>query len=81
MNSELHKNIATDLNKQDVLFNTEVINIPKEKKLYKNELKKLDNQNIWKLNDGSNDDQLKAVTGICFMLGSLVLMGLYSNLM
>ena len=28
----------------------------------------------------SNKDQLKAVTGICFMLGVLTIIGLYSNL-
>ncbi|NMN67571.1 hypothetical protein VP91_00007150 [Candidatus Pelagibacter ubique] len=80
MSSEIHKNIENALNKQDVLFNAEVINLTKEKNFNKSELNKIDNQNIWELNDGSNDDQLKTVIGICFMLGSLILMGLYSNL-
>jgi len=39
-----------------------------------------DNLNFWKLDDESNGDQLKTVIGICLMLGSLFLMGLYSNL-
>jgi hypothetical protein len=81
MSSEIHKYIETALDKQDVLFNGEVINFPKEKNLNNVELKKLDNQNVWKINDESNDDQLKAVTGICFMLVSLIVMGLYSSLM
>ena len=80
MSSEIHKYIETKLDKQDALFKAEVINFPKEKNLPSIELKKLDNQNIWKINDGSNDDQLKAVAGICFMFGALIIMGLYSIL-
>jgi hypothetical protein len=80
MSSEIHKYIETALDKQDVLFNTEVINFEKEKNLNNIEQKKLNKQNIWKINDESNDDQFKAVTGICLMLGALIIMGLYSNL-
>ena len=80
MSAEIHKYIENALDKQDVLFNAEVTNHLKEKNLYKSELKKLDNQNVWKINDESNYDQLKTVIGICFMLGSLTVMGLYSNL-
>jgi hypothetical protein len=80
MSLEIHKNIETFSGKQKVLFDAEVINFSKEKNYNKNKLKKFDNLNIWKLNDKSNDDQFKAVVGICFMLGSLFLMGLYSNL-
>ena len=35
---------------------------------------------IWKIGDKSNNDQLKAVTGICFMFGVLFLIGLFANL-
>ena len=80
MSSEIHNYIETASDKQDALFNAEVINFSKEKNYNKKKLKKFDNLNIWKLNDKSNEDQLKAVIGICFMLGSLILMGLYSNL-
>ena len=80
MSAEIHKYIENALDKQDVLFNAEVTNHLKEKNLYKSELKKLDNQNVWKINDESNYDQLKTVIGICFMLGSLIVMGLYSSL-
>ncbi|MDA8569424.1 hypothetical protein OAM39_02395 [Candidatus Pelagibacter sp.] len=79
MSSEIHKNIKSFSGKQKVLFDVDVINFSKEKNYNKIRLNKFDNQNIWKLNDESNDDQLKAVIGICFMLGSLFLMGLYSN--
>jgi len=34
---------------------------------------------FWKINDTSNNDQLRAVVGICFMFGALIVMGLYSN--
>ena len=80
MGSEIHNYIETALDKQDALFNAEVINFPKEKNLPNIQLKKLDSQNVWKINDESNNDQLKAVAGICFMFGALIVMGLYSNL-
>jgi len=80
MSLEIHKDIETASNKQNTLFDAEVINLSKEKNLIKSKQKKLDKQNIWELNDGSNDDQLEAVIGICFMLGSLIVMGLYSSL-
>ena len=80
MSLEIHKDIETASNKQNTLFDAEVINLSKEKNIIKSKQKKLDKQNIWELNDGSNDDQLEAVIGICFMLGTLIVMGLYSNL-
>ena len=80
MSSEIHKYIETALDKQDALFKAEVINFPKEKNLPNIGLKKFDNKDVWKINDESNDDQLKAVAGICFMFGALIIMGLYSNL-
>jgi hypothetical protein len=80
MSSEKHKNLETFSDKQKVLLDAEVINFSKEKNHNKNKLKKFDNQNIWKLSDKSNDDQLKTVIVICFMLVTLIVMGLYSNL-
>tara|TARA_Y100000389_G_C17307520_1_gene436191 strand:+ start:618 stop:863 length:246 start_codon:yes stop_codon:yes gene_type:complete len=80
MSSEIHNYIETALDKQDALFNAKVINFPKEKNPTKIVSKRLNNQNFWEINDESNDDQLKAVAGICFMLGALIIMGLYSNL-
>ena len=80
MNSEIHKNIETFSDKQNVLFEPEELNFSKERNYNKNKLNKSNNQSIWKINDVSNEDQLKAVIGICFMLGSLLLMGLYSSL-
>ena len=78
MSSELQKQINLTKEKELNLFNTQVINFPKEIEIKRNQILKSDV--IWKIRDKSNNDQLKAVTGICFMLGALVLMGLYSNL-
>ena len=77
MSSEIHKYIETAIEKN---LNAEVINFPQEKKI--KEITNLNKSNyyVWKINDKSNDDQLNAVTGICFMLGALIVMGLYSNL-
>ena len=80
MSSEIHKNRETTSDKQDVLFNGEIKNFLKEKSLNKIELNKLDNQSVWNINDGSNEDQLKTVIGICIMFVSLFAMGLYSYL-
>ena len=80
MSSEIHKNIESFSDKQKVLFDAKIINFSKEKNHNKNKLKKYDDLSFWKLNDESNDDQLKTVIGICLMLGSLFFMGLYSYL-
>ena len=48
-----------------------------KKKLKNSELDKKD---YWKINEQANNDQFKAVTGICFMLGFLLVMGLFANL-
>ena len=78
MSSELQKQINPSKEKELNLFNAQVINFPKEIEIKRNQTLKYDV--TWKIGDKSNTDQLKAVTGICFMLGALVLMGLYSNL-
>ena len=84
MSSELHKYIETAIEKKGNLLNAEVINFPNDKK--ENNFQDLkndtsDTHDFWKINDKTNDDQLKAVMGICFMFGTLVLIGLYSNLL
>ena len=79
MSSELHKQIDLTKEKEFNLFNAKVINFPKEKEIKQNQT--LKSPVVWKIGDRSNIDQLKAVTGICFMLGALILMGLYSNLL
>ena len=78
MSLEVHKYIETALEKKKLLFNAEVIDLNEIKKNTSKEFK-LSDLNVWKLRDKSNSDQLRAVTGICFMFISLVVMGLYSN--
>tara|TARA_B100000003_G_scaffold20388_1_gene16426 strand:- start:82 stop:327 length:246 start_codon:yes stop_codon:yes gene_type:complete len=80
MSAEIHKYIETSLEKKQNLFNSSVINFPSDKKLNKNDIFNIDTGNFWNIGDKSNKDQLKAVTGICFMLGTLTIIGLYSNL-
>ena len=80
MSQEVYKYIETALEKKKTLFQAEVINLNQIKKKSSKEFE-LPNLNFWKLKDKSNNDQLRAVTGICFMFISLVVMGLYSNLL
>ena len=77
MSSEPHKHIKISEEKKLNLLNAQIINFPNKKNKDKN--KKLESEFFWEILDKSNNDQFKAVTGICFMLGALVLMGLYSN--
>ena len=81
MSSELHKYIETAIDKKEKLLNAEVLNFPSEKKLSETKNFALDTYKFWEINDKSNGDQLKAVTGICLMFGALFLMGLFSNLL
>jgi len=80
MSTEVHKYIEEALEKNQNLFDAEVINFPKEKKIQKIKVFKKDVNSFWKINDEANDDQLKAVIGLCFMFGALIVIGLYSNL-
>ena len=79
MSSEVHKYIETALEKKKNLFNAEVLNFPKDKKIKVSNKFQFHNKNIWKIKDESNSDQLRAVTGICLMLVSLIVIGIYSN--
>tara|TARA_Y100000816_G_scaffold286581_1_gene267944 strand:+ start:1259 stop:1504 length:246 start_codon:yes stop_codon:yes gene_type:complete len=79
MSSELHKYIEAAIEKKGNLLNAEVISFPHEKEIKKKKNFKLDAYDIWKISDKSNNDQLKAVTGICFVIGTLTVIGLYSS--
>ena len=81
MSSEVHKHIEKRLIKNKSLFNAKVLNFPNDKKLDRSKNSKIIDDKFWSINDKSNDDQLKAVIGVCFMFGALILMGLYSNFM
>ena len=80
MSSEVHKYIEKALEKNQNLFDTELINFPKNKKPQEIKAFKQDINSFWKISDGTNDDQLKAVIGLCFMFGTLIVIGLYSIL-
>ena len=79
MSSEVHKYIEDRLEKNANLFNAEVINFPNDEKMDSEKISKAKIDKFWKINDTSNNDQLSAVVGICFMFGALIVMGLYSN--
>ena len=80
MSSELHKYIETAIEKKQNLFNADVLSFPKNKKINNYQNLRFNNKTHWNINDNANNDQLKAVTGICFMLAVLSLIGLLSNL-
>jgi len=80
MSSELHKYIENAIEKNENLFNAEVLNFPKDKKIKVSNNIKLDKEGYWKINDNSNSDQLKAITGICLMFGFLLILGTVANL-
>ena len=80
MSSEIHKHIEEALDKKENLFNARVINFPNEVKIDNSNNSKLKDNNFWRISDKSNSDQLKAVIGVCFMFGTLIIMALYSTL-
>ena len=81
MSSEATKYIDTTISKKKSFLNAEVLEFPHEISEYNSKNLELKSQNFWEIRAKSNDDQLKAVIGICFMIGSLLLMGLYSSLL
>ena len=74
MSSDVHKYIETALDSKKNLFEAEVIDFPNNKKL--------ENFSTWQLYNKSDieddGDQLKAVTGVCFIFSILTILGLYS---
>ena len=79
MSSEIHKYIETAIDSKKNLLNAEIIDFPNDYE--KNNKRDLvfNSNTFWKITDKSNNDQLKAVTGICFILAILTIAGLYSN--
>ena len=81
MSSELHKYIEKAIDKKENLLKAKILKFPNENNQnYNTDLKKKKSDH-WKISDESNTDQLKAVTGFCFTVGVLTIVGLYSNLM
>ena len=79
MSSEVHKYIEEALEKKENLFNAEVIDFPNDKKVEVGTNLETKDENFWNIRDKSNDDQQRAIIGICFMFGVLIIIGLYSN--
>ena len=80
MSSELHKYIESSIEKREKILNAEVLNFPSEKKTNKSQNFKLNAKDYWNIKDSSNNDQLKAITGICFTFALLLAIGLIANL-
>ena len=80
MSSEIHKYIETSIEKKQNLFSAEVISFPNEKNNNQSESLEINSSGFWEISDKSNEDQLRAITGVCFMIGVLILLGLYSNI-
>ena len=80
MSSEIHNYIETSIEKKQNLFEAEVISFPNEKNNNKFKSLEINSSSFWEISDKSNEDQLRAITGICLMFGVLILLGLYSNL-
>ena len=77
MSSEVHKYIEKAIDSKKSLLKAEILSFPNDEEKKNFRSNDLDH---WKINEESNDDQFKAVTGICVMFVILVIMGLYSNI-
>ena len=80
MSSELQKILDLPIKKDKNLINAKVLSFPNDQTTNKNEKIVIITDNFWKISDESNEDQLSAVVGVCYMVGALMLIGLYSNL-
>ena len=80
MSSELHKYIEDAVEKKASLFDAKVLEFSKDKEIKVSKNFELNHNNYWKIDDSSNYDQLKAITGICLMFGFLLVMGIFANL-
>ena len=80
MSSEIHKYIENAIDKKPKIFKAKVLDFPISTEVKVSKNVDLDVTEHWKINDKSNIDQLRAIVGICIMFFSLILMGLYSNL-
>ena len=79
MSSEIHRYIETAIDSRKNLLNAEIIDFPNDYEKNNKTNLVLNSNTFWKITDKSNNDQLKAVTGICFVLAILTIAGLYSN--
>ena len=85
MSSEVRQYIIEDASKKSEIFSAQLLKLPIKKKNLTSKTSHLDKCAYWKLYDKTNihedGDQLKAVKGICLVLGVFSLIGLYSSLL
>ncbi len=85
MSSEVRQYIIEDAYKKSEIFSAQLLKLPIKKKILKSKVTNLDKSAYWKLYDKTNihedGDQLKAVTGICLVMGVFSFIGLYSTLL
>ena len=85
MSSEVRQYIIEDASKKSEIFSAQLLKLPIKKEIFKSKITNLDKSSYWKLYDKTNihedGDQLKAVTGICLVLGVFSFIGLYSSLL
>ena len=85
MSSEIRQYIIEDASKKSEIFSAQLLKLNIKKKILKSKATNLDKSAYWKLYDKTNihedGDQLKAVTGICLVLGVFSFIGLYSSLL
>ena len=85
MSSEVRKYIIEDASKKSEIFRAQVLKLPIKKKFLTSKTSNIDKCDYWKLYDKTNvhedGDQLKAVMGICLVLGVFSFIGLYSSLL
>ena len=85
MSSEVRQYIIEDTSKKSEIFSAQLLKLPIKKEIFKSKITNLDKSSYWKLYDKTNihedGDQLKAVTGICLVLGVFSVIGLYSSLL
>ena len=85
MSSEVRKYIIEAASNKSEIFSAQLLKLPIKKKILKSNTTNLDKCAYWKLYDKTNihedGDQLKAVKGICLVLGVFSFIGLYSSLL
>ena len=85
MSSEVRQYIIEDAYRKSEIFSAQLLKLPIKKKILKSKATNLDKSAYWKLYDKTNihedGDQLRAVTGICLVMGVFSFIGLYSTLL
>ena len=85
MSSEVRQFVIKDASKNSEVFSAQLLKLPIKRKLFKPKASHHNECEFWKLYDKTSThedgDQLKAVTGICLVLGVFSFIGLYSSIL